>query len=152
MGTKIKTITTDEGVELSRQIIQDNSNFTMFFEDKMEIISILIDESKIAAKILLRLIKEMDRVNVIVVSQRTIAEWFDVSIPTVSRVLKLLRDKKLIETYVVGTMPAIAINANLAWKADANGKKYAKLKAEIIFSKSEQVKMVRKQRFNSVFA
>lgn len=151
--SKIKTITTEEGIELSRQIIQDNSNFTMYFDDKVEVISHLIDKSKITAKILLKLIREMDRVNVIVVSQKTIAEWFDISIPTVKRSVKLLRDMHLIETFMVGTMPAIAINANLAWKSDANGKKYAKCKAEIIFSKADQLKMdARKQRFNSVFA
>jgi len=148
--SKIMTITTDEGVELSKQILPENAAFTMFFEEKMGKIDELIIKNPTAARLLLRLCKEMDRTNAIMVSQKTLSEWMDCSVITIKRIIKFLRQSGLIETYKIGSANAIGINCNLAWKADASGRRYARCKADIIISQSEQVK-ASKKRCNAIF-
>lgn len=98
----------------------------------------LMAKSPIAYRIFKFLINNMDNYNAVICSCTVLQERFDVSRPTVSRAIKLLKEKKYIEVYKSGTSNVYAINKNIVWNSWGKNYKYAKFGANIILSESEQ--------------
>lgn len=128
------------GEVLSRERLDSNKNFIMLFRDKMNIIRDLIKSKPQAATLLFFLAENMDTSNAIFMSQTTLAELVQLSQPTISRALKELEERKIIERIYVGNLVGYTINAQLVWTTAANGRRYAKLKADMLVSECEQKK------------
>lgn len=98
----------------------------------------LMAKSPIAYRIFKFLINNMDGYNSVVCSYAVLQEYFEVSKPTITRAIKLLKDKKYVEVYKSGTSNVYAINKNIVWNSWGKNYKYAKFGANIILSESEQ--------------
>jgi hypothetical protein len=57
---------------------------------------------------------------------------------TIFRSIGYLKDKKAVDIVKSGSTNIYAVNAQIAWKADANGKKYALFNAAVYIAHSEQ--------------
>lgn len=98
----------------------------------------LMSKSPIAYRIFKFLLNNMDSYNAVMCSQTVLQERFEVSRATVSRAVKLLKDKQYIDTYKSGTSNVYAVNKQIAWNSWGNNFKYGKFSANIILSESEQ--------------
>jgi biotin operon repressor len=136
-------------VETSR-VIKSNSNFVQFYRNEMASIRTLaMDDSK-AAALFLYLAEHMDTENALVVSRETIAEQLEWSVPTVDRKIKSLKEKGFITTVKSGTSNIYMINANLVWTSNGTKREYAKFKAQVLISKSEQDYRVKTTRLKQL--
>lgn len=98
----------------------------------------LMSKSPIAYRIFKFLINNMDTYNAVMCSQTVLQEQFDVSRMTISRAIKLLKDKNYIDIYKSGTSNIYAVNKNIAWASWGSNFKHGKFGANIIISESEQ--------------
>lgn len=103
----------------------------------------LMSKSPIAYRIFKFLINSMDTYNAVMCSQTVIQEHFGVSRMTVSRAIKLLKEKQYIDVYKSGTSNVYAVNKQIAWSSWGTNYKHGKFGANIIISESEQENDVR---------
>ena len=80
----------------------------------------------------------MDSYNAVMCSQTVLQEQFDVSRVTISRAIKLLKEKQFIDVYKSGTSNVYAVNKQIAWSSWGSNFKHGKFGANIILSESEQ--------------
>ena len=98
----------------------------------------LMSKSPIAYRIFKFLINNMDSYNAVMCSQTVLQEQFDVSRVTISRAIKLLKEKQFIDVYKSGTSNIYAVNKQIAWNSWGSNFKHGKFGANIIISESEQ--------------
>lgn len=89
--------------------------------------------------------REMDRDNKLLISQQTLAEYFQVSRVTISNAIKELEDKNLIAIYKLGKQNIYCLNANAVWTRERDKLHLARFKASIIISKEEQTAIKKTQ-------
>ena len=120
------------------EVTEVNANFVQVYVDKIDFITNLIIDNPRATAVFMFLIKHMDKRNAIIISQQAISEAMGISRKTVYSSIKYLIDKKALTIYKSGTSNIYAVNSQIAWKATANGKRYALFDARVYISKSEQ--------------
>lgn len=98
----------------------------------------LMKTSPIGYRILRFLISHMNNYNAVICSYAVLEEYFDISKPTVTRAIKLLKEHNFIDTAKTGTSNVYFINKELVWKSWGTNHKYAEFGAKIIISESEQ--------------
>lgn len=103
----------------------------------------LMSKSPIAYRIFKFLINGMDDYNAVVCSYKVLEENFNISKATVTRSIKLLKEKKYIDVYKSGTSNVYAVNKNIVWNSWGTNFQYAKFGANIILSESEQEECVK---------
>lgn len=117
-------------------------NFVQVNKDCYKAEDWLMSKSPIAYRIFRFLVNGMDDYNAVICSYQVLMETFDVSKPTITRAIKLLKDKKYIDVYKSGTSNVYAMNKNIVWNSWGTNYDYAKFGANIILSESEQEKSV----------
>jgi DNA-binding transcriptional ArsR family regulator len=117
-----------------------NDNFVQLYVDKMDIIIEMMGENATAVKVFLWLLQHMDKRNALVISQQALAEALEISRQTVYTSTKYLKEKRAVDILKSGNTNIYAINVQLAWKSNANGKKYALFDAAVYVADSEQDK------------
>lgn len=117
-----------------------NDNFVQLYIDKLDLIMEMMGENPTATKVFTWLLKHMDKRNALVVSQGALAEGLGVTTRTIQYAIVYLREKKAVEIFKSGNTNIYAVNAQIAWKAEANGKKYALFDAAVYIADSEQDK------------
>jgi hypothetical protein len=115
-----------------------NSNFVQLYIDKLDLIVQMTNENPNALKVFIWIIKHMDRRNALVVSQTALAEAFGVSDRWIRYSIAYLKEKKALSVLKSGSTNIYAVNAQIAWKATANGKKHALFDAAVYISSAEQ--------------
>lgn len=105
----------------------------------------LMSKSPIAYRIFRFLINNMDGYNSVICSYQVLMETFDISKPTITRVIKLLKDKQYIKVYKSGTSNVYCINKHIVWNSQGTNFKYAKFGANIILSESKQENLKNKK-------
>ncbi|WP_208309580.1 replication/maintenance protein RepL [Hymenobacter defluvii] len=117
-----------------------NDNFVQLYVDKLDLIIEMTGENPTAVKVFTWIIKHMDRRNALVVSQTALAEAFGVSDRMIRYSIAYLKEKKALTVLKSGNTNIYAVNAQIAWKSDANGKRYALFDAAVYISEAEQDK------------
>jgi DNA-binding transcriptional ArsR family regulator len=115
-----------------------NDNFVQLYVDKLDLIIEMTSENKTAVQIFVWLLKHMDKRNALVVSQIALAEAFSITERSIRYAIAYLKEKKAITVLKSGSTNIYAVNAQIAWKADARGKKYAHFDAAVYIAASEQ--------------
>lgn len=120
-----------------------NSDFVMLYRHNKEaLITLGLKDPK--ARVLLDfLIMHMDNENSLIVSREALAELLKWSVRTVSYKVKVLIKNQFIDIFKSGTSNVYCVNANIAWSTYANKRDYAKFRATVLISKSEQEDKVR---------
>lgn len=117
-----------------------NDNFVQLYIDKLDLIIEMMSENPTATKVFTWLLKQMDKRNALVVSQSALAEALGLAVRTVQYSIVYLKEKKAVAILKSGNTNIYAVNAQIAWKSDANGKKYALFDAAVYIADSEQDK------------
>ena len=115
-----------------------NDNFVQVYIDKLDLIIEMTGENPTAVKVFVWLLKHMDKRNALVVSQEALAEAMGMHRTTIFRSVNYLREKKALNIVKSGSTNIYAINAQIAWKSDASGKRYALFDAAVYIAQSEQ--------------
>lgn len=117
-----------------------NDNFVQLYIDKLDLIIEMTGENPTAVKVFTWLLKQMDKRNALVVSQQALAEALGLHRNTIGNCTNYLKEKRAIAVFKSGGTNIYAVNAQIAWKSDANGKKYALFDAAVYIADSEQDK------------
>lgn len=115
-----------------------NSNFVQIYVDNLDLIMSMTGENPTAVRIFTFILKYMDNRNALVISQHALSEALGVGRTTVHNSISFLKDKKAIAVFKSGNVNIYAVNAQLAWKSQASGKRYAMFDAKVYLSESEQ--------------
>lgn len=120
----------------------DNRHFVQLARKATEGMSSLARRDKQAMSLLITLMRYMDRRGAVVASQVTLAEVQGVSVSTVKRALKRLRQENWVDAVRLGGKGgamAYAVNGRVAW-ADKREKmpRYAYFQAAVLASETEQ--------------
>lgn len=118
-------------------------NFVQVNKDIYKAEDWLMGKSPIAYRIFRFLVNGMDDYNAVICSYQVLMETFDVSKATVTRAIKLLKDKQYIDVYKTGTSNVYSINKNIVWNSWGTNFEYAKFGANIILSESEQEESIK---------
>ena len=116
--------------------------FVQMNEDFYKAEDWLMAKSPIAYRIFKFLINQMDHYNAVVCSQTVLQENFNISRTTVSRAIKLLKEKGYVAVFKSGTSNVYAINDKIAWKSWGINYPNSKFPANVVLSISEQEKSV----------
>jgi DNA-binding transcriptional regulator YhcF (GntR family) len=114
-----------------------NYGFTQLYDDKAPLL-MKIAENASAMKLFIWLYSHMDDRNALVVSQEAAAEALSVHRTTIHRAVEYLKEKKILAVLKSGNTNIYAINSEIAWKSDANSKKYAHFTAKVYITADEQ--------------
>ena len=150
MSREQRIVDTDTGEILSSRKIKLNANFVQFYRNEIGSIRELIKDEPKAASLFLFLSEKMDQENALIVSQETLAEYFEISKRTIIRQLNILKEKGFIEILKSGTANIYLINANIAWTSYANKRDYAQFRANVLVSKTEQTYAVKEKHFKQL--
>ncbi len=115
-----------------------NDNFVQLYIDKLDLIIEMTGENPTAVKVFVWLLKHMDKRNALVVSQEALAEAMNMHRTTIFRCVNYLKEKKAVDIVKSGNTNIYAINAQIAWKSNANGKNFALFDAAVYVAESEQ--------------
>lgn len=150
MSLERQVIDTATGEVKSRGYLGENQNFVMLFRNEISSIVNLQKEDAKAGVLFMFLLEHMDRENALIVSIETISELLEWSRPTVCRKIKFLKEKNFITTARTGNSSIYFVNANIAWSTYGNKKEYAKFKASVLISKSEQEYRIKSTKFKQL--
>lgn len=117
-----------------------NDNFVQIYVDKLDLIMEMTGENHTAVKVFTWLIKHMDKRNALVVSQTALSEALGLSRRTVQYCVNYLKGKKALDILKSGNVNIYAVNAQIAWKSTAQGKRFALFDAAVYISEAEQDK------------
>ncbi len=104
----------------------------------------LIQKHPAAARLMHRLVANMDRRGAVIISQKTLAEMMGVHRNTIGKAVKALEIDNWIETVRLGAttggVKAYLVNRRVAWADKRENQKYAAFDARVIASANEQEK------------
>ena len=115
-----------------------NNNFVQLYIDKIPVLLEIMKENRTAGSLFLWLVQHMDKRNALVVSQTALSEALGLARRTLQYSIIYLKEKKALTVLKSGNTNIYAINAQIAWKSTANGKKYALFDAAVYIAESEQ--------------
>ena len=115
-----------------------NDKFVQLYIDKLDLIIEMTGENSTAVKVFVWLLQHMDKRNALVISQEALAEAMGMHRTTIFRCTNYLKKKKAVDVVKSGSTNIYAVNAQIAWKSGANGKKYALFDAGVYIVDSEQ--------------
>lgn len=96
-------------------------------------------DSPAASKIFWFIANHMDGYNALIASYAVFSEALDISIPTVTRGIKKLREMGLLYIRKTGATNVYMLNPDVIWKSWGNNRKYCDFPAKVIISANEQV-------------
>jgi len=91
----------------------------------------------------------MDNQGAVMISQTSLADFFNVSVPTMKRVIKWLDENEMISIFKVGTANVYAINsAIVSDRLITEKQSFALFNARVVAEKKEQTKKIKKKFFS----
>lgn len=95
-------------------------------------------DSPAATKLFWFITKHMDGYNALIASYKVFEEALDMSTPTVSRGIKILKDRGVLHIKKSGSANVYILNPQLVWKSWGSNLKYCEFPAKVILAESEQ--------------
>jgi len=95
------------------------------------------------------LVNLMDNQGAVMISQSSLASFFDVSLPTIKRWIKWLDNEDLISIFKIGTANVYAINSAIISDQLVTKKQhFALFNARVVAEKKEQTKKIKRKFFS----
>jgi hypothetical protein len=136
---RVQQIIDDKTGEIfSSRNIKGNIDFVQIYRTGMQITRELAIREPKAFSLFWFLVEQMDKENALIISKETLAELHNCSVRTITRQIGILKKEKFIEVVKSGVNNVYLINASIAWTADGNRKQYAKFRAQVVISATEQ--------------
>jgi hypothetical protein len=114
-----------------------NSNFVQVSKEYIDAMNGLAEHSYAAHKTLWTIIKAMDKMNSLMISQESLGVLAGFSVPTIKRAVAVLRKEQWLEVLKVGTANLYRVNSEVVWQSRADGK-WAAYQAKVIVNYKEQ--------------
>jgi hypothetical protein len=131
---------------------QKNQDFIQIYRSHIDDITRLAGENYTAFKLLQLLIKHMDGVNALCVSNVALMEVMGgVSRATVTRSVKYLRDNGWICVLKTGSSNVYIVNPEIAWTSYGNQKSYCRFQSSVLLSSSENNEFLNNPRATTHF-
>lgn len=142
-----KPSTYDEERQAAADAAKLNKDFFMVFKRSgSPMLRALISASPSACALFLFLAEQADRTNAIVASGKALAAALEMSEATVSRAIKVLIEKNLVERLNSGGTNVFVLNPNIVWSAWKTGKTHCLFgNAKVLVSHDEQDATTRKR-------
>ena len=109
----------------------------MMYRDHMPELRWLMKKSGIASGIFNFIMEHMDSRNALCCSYAVFMDYFEISKPTVTRAIKLLKDNGFIDVLKSGTSNVYVVNTEVAWTSWNNSKQYCQFDGKILVSRKE---------------
>lgn len=138
---RTKELNAEEERQKQEEKLQKNSPYKHFAQFNIEYCKawgLLAQQSPAALAVMMFFLEHIDNYNALVCSSSVIQEALNMSRPTVSRAVKLLREKGFVDVKKSGTTNVYLVNKELVWKSWGKNYRYAEFEAKIIISESEQ--------------
>jgi DNA-binding transcriptional regulator YhcF (GntR family) len=140
MALERQVVNTETGEIRSRVSLGDNENFVMLFRNQMDSLVEIQRKDAKASIIFTFILQHMDKENSLIVSIDALSEALDMSVATVNRKIKFLKDNNFICTLRTGGSSIYYVNSNIAWTTYANKREFAFFRSNVVISKTEQQK------------
>lgn len=127
----------EKNKEEKREETKKNSNFVQIYRQNMPELRWLMAKSGIASSILFFIYEHMDGKNALACSYAVFEDYFEVSKPTITRALKLLRENGFIDVLKMGTCNVYIANEEVAWTSWENQKEYSRFNGNMLISRKE---------------
>ena len=114
-----------------------NSGFVQVSKAYLDTLDGLYEQSPSAGKVLVKMVKVMNKQNALLISQQSLCKLCGISLPTVKRAITVLRQQNWVEVIKVGQANVYRVNSNVFWQARADGK-WASFSAEVLVDWDEQ--------------
>lgn len=134
----VERVKEDLKEEQERAAEEKNVGFVQVYRKNMKAFRGIIQQNPLAAEIFYFLMENMDYGNSLACSYAVLQEVTNSSRTSVWRAVKFLQEKNHVSISKMGNCNVYHVNAEVAWTTWGNGKKYAKFKATVLISESEQ--------------
>jgi len=131
-----------EEEQLKKEKKSPFKNFVQVNKDYYKAEDWLMAKSPISYRIFKFLVNSMDSYNAVMCSYKVLEEVFSVSKPTITRAIKLLKEKGYIAVFKSGTSNVYAVNDKIVWNSWGTNYPYSKFPANVILSINEQEKSI----------
>lgn len=116
---------------------QKNKDFIQLYRSHIDDIGRLAKENGKAFDLFMLLIKHMDGLNSLCVSNQVLCELLNCTRMTVSRAVKYLKENGWICVLKSGSSNVYVVNYDVAWTSYGNQKKYCKFQSTVLLSSTE---------------
>lgn len=130
--------------ENKRQKNSPYSNWYQFNRDHTADMIWLTKNHPKAQVILLFLLDQMDDYNAVMCSYQVLQEALDMSTATITRAIKVLKEKGYLAILKSGTSNVYVVNKDLAWGSWGKNFKYCKFPANVVLSATENNEYIEK--------
>lgn len=120
------------------------SNWYQFNRDHTAEMIWLTNNHPKAQVILLFLLDQMDDYNAVMCSYQVLQEALDMSTATITRAIKILKDKGYVAILKSGTSNVYVVNKDLAWGSWGKNFRYCKFPANVVLSATENSEYLEK--------
>jgi len=127
----------DEQNEEEKEKVKKNKNFVQVYRQNMPELRWLMAKSGIASSLLFFILEHMDNKNALACSYAVFEDYFEVSKPTITRAIKLLKENGFIDILKMGTSNVYVVNTEIAWSSWDNQKQYVQFEGKLLVSKKE---------------
>lgn len=134
----VEKVKEDLKEEQERSADEKNADFVQVYRRNMRAFRGIIHKNPLAAEIFYFLMENMDYGNSLACSYAVLQEVTSASRTSIWRAVKFLEEKNHVSISKMGNCNVYHVNAEVAWTTWGNGKKYAKFKATVLISESEQ--------------
>jgi len=137
----------DARKEAFRELANKKSSYQKWAQLNLDYTRELMDlslKNGLSHALLYFLVEQMDELNAVMVSSKVLEEYTGKSRQTISRALKVLKDKGFIAVYKSGSSNVYSINDKIYWKTYGDKRKFSKFPANVILSASEQEPLPKK--------
>lgn len=148
-----KELEREEEQQLKKQEKEKkNTNFVMIYREHMPEIRWLMKQSRYASNIFNFILEHMDYNNTLMCSYQVFMDYFEISKPTVTRAIKLLKENGFVDILKSGTSNVYIVNQEIAWTSWDNQKKYCKFNGNILISAKENKDYEYRKQFDRLKA
>lgn len=154
---RARDLQAEEARMIEQQKQEKKSAYTDFVQFNMEgyintELMLTLADNSAATKLFWFITKHMDGYNALIASYKVFEEALGMSIPTIARGIKVLKDKGMLHIKKSGSANVYMLNPDVVWKSWGNNRKYCEFPANIVLAKSEQeqIKKDYKQQMHRV--
>ena len=130
--------------------VKKNPPFFQFYKGaSFDYLKERMSQNPKAMAVWFELVSLMDNQGAVMISQTSLADFFNVSVPTMKRVIKWLDENDMISIFKVGTANVYAINSAIVSDRLVTEKQnFALFNARVVAEKKEQTKKIKKKFFS----
>jgi DNA-binding MarR family transcriptional regulator len=130
-----------EAIERVEKEANKNTRFVQLAMSHIFHLRALAKANSAAHQVLLTMVQEMNKANVLIATQKTLASYAGYSIATIKTAIKYLEEHQWIEIRRIGNIQGYAVNSRAFWQTTPHGR-MAVFNATVIISEEDQKQLI----------